>query len=70
MEQLNLLVSTLNLSNSAIKCESELGGLNRGERIKTMPQKANRDLITLMATANDKEECSEETLGLWTRIQK
>jgi hypothetical protein len=39
MEQLNLLVSTLNLSNSAIKCESELGGLNQGERIKTMPQK-------------------------------
>jgi hypothetical protein len=40
MEQLNLLVSTLNLSNSAIECESELGGPNRGERIKTTLQKA------------------------------
>jgi hypothetical protein len=40
MEQLNLLVSTLNLSNSAVECKSELGGPNQGERIKTMPQKA------------------------------
>jgi hypothetical protein len=40
MEQLNLLVSTLNLSNSAIECESELGGPNWGERIKNTPQKA------------------------------